>query len=102
MRIERFFSKAGVSPYLAFDWRETASEIRNPDGSTVFRQDGIRVPGHWSQVACDVLAQKYFRKAGIPAVVVAVPEAGVPEWLQRRQPDTDALAARPEPQRYRG
>ena len=102
MRIERFFSKAGTSPYRAFDWRETASEIRNPDGSTVFRQDGIRVPGHWSQVACDVLAQKYFRKAGVPAAVVAVPEAGVPEWLQRRQPDADALAARPEHERYRG
>src|SRR5512134_2131486 len=102
MRIQRFFSEPGASPYLAFDWRETSSEIRNPDGSTVFRQDQIRVPGHWSQVACDVLAQKYFRKAGVPTKTVPVAEPGVPQWLQRRVPDQDALAAMPEAQRYQG
>jgi ribonucleoside-diphosphate reductase alpha chain len=102
MRIQRFFSEPGMSPYLAFDWRETSSEIRNPDGSTVFRQDQIRVPGHWSQVACDVLAQKYFRKAGVPTKIVAVAEPGLPQWLQRRVPDQEALAAMPEARRYRG
>jgi ribonucleoside-diphosphate reductase alpha chain len=102
MRIQRFFSEPGTSPYLAFGWRETSSEIRNPDGSTVFRQDQIRVPSHWSQVACDVLAQKYFRKAGVPTAVVSVPEPDVPQWLQRRAPDEVALADRPESQRYRG
>jgi ribonucleoside-diphosphate reductase alpha chain len=41
-------------------------EIRNPDGSIVFRLDNVEVPEFWSQVASDVLAQKYFRKAGVP------------------------------------
>ena len=102
MRIQRFFTKPNVSPYLTFEWRETFSEIRNPDGSTVFRQDQIRVPSHWSQVACDVLAQKYFRKAGVPQARNAIPEPGVPQWLQRRAADDEALAALPEGQRYRG
>ena len=63
MRIERRYTKAGQSPYAAIPFRLATSEIRNPDGSTVFRQDGIEVPEAWSQVATDVLAQKYFRKA---------------------------------------
>ena len=45
----------------------TVSEIRNPDGTVVFRNDAVEVPEGWSQVASDVLAQKYFRKAGVPA-----------------------------------
>ena len=45
----------------------TVSEIRNPDGKIVFRNDAVEVPEGWSQVASDVLAQKYFRKAGVPA-----------------------------------
>ena len=67
MRIERRFTEAGQSPYDAVPFRESASEIRNPDGSVVFRLDDIEVPAHWSQVAADILAQKYFRKAGVPA-----------------------------------
>ncbi|HWC64282.1 MAG TPA: hypothetical protein VG501_11710, partial [Rhizomicrobium sp.] len=65
-------------------FRTASSEIRNPDGSIVFAQDGIEVPESWSQVACDVLAQKYFRKAGVPASLKPVPEEGVPEFLWRR------------------
>ncbi|HEY5347164.1 MAG TPA: adenosylcobalamin-dependent ribonucleoside-diphosphate reductase, partial [Rhizomicrobium sp.] len=65
-------------------FRSTASEIRNPDGSIVFSQDGIEVPESWTQVACDVLAQKYFRKAGVPKAVKSVPEEGVPEFLWRK------------------
>ena len=47
------------------EFRLTTSEIRNPDGSVVFRLDNVEVPEAWSQVASDVLAQKYFRKAGV-------------------------------------
>jgi ribonucleoside-diphosphate reductase alpha chain len=64
-------------------WRNATSEIKNPDGSVVFRLEGIEVPESWSQVAVDVLAQKYFRKAGVPRELVKVAEDGVPEWLQR-------------------
>ncbi|MEN9709277.1 MAG: hypothetical protein RIQ68_1685, partial [Pseudomonadota bacterium] len=67
MRIERRYTKAGQGPYAGIEFRKGKSEIRNPDGSVVFSQDNIDVPATWSQVATDVIAQKYFRKAGVPA-----------------------------------
>ena len=87
MRIQRCFTTDGQSPYEGLAFRSTSSEIRNPDGSLVFRLDDIQVPESWSQVASDVLAQKYFRKAGVPAKLLPVAEDGVPEFLWRRQPD---------------
>ncbi len=75
MRIERRYTETGKSPYAGIEFRTTTSEIRNPDGSVVFQLKDIEVPADWSQVACDVLAQKYFRKAGIPAA----PEARAPK-----------------------
>jgi ribonucleoside-diphosphate reductase alpha chain len=83
MKISRHFTTAGQSPYATITFRQTSSEIRNPDGSVVFRQDNIEVPESWSQVACDVLAQKYFRKAGIPQDIIPVEENTVPSWLWR-------------------
>lgn len=85
MKIRRLFTKKNQCPYADIQFQKTSSEIRNPDGSVVFRQENIEVPLQWSQVAGDVLAQKYFRKAGIPDTLEAVPETGVPEWLWRRQ-----------------
>ena len=102
MRIARLFTDPAGSPYDGIHFRTGTSEIRNPDGSIVFRQDQIEVPVAWTQVACDVLAQKYFRKAGIPARLVAVPEEGVPTWLWRRQADEAALAALPAAERVTG
>ena len=100
MRIERRHTGANTSPYAELPFRRTTSEIRNPDGSTVFKLDGIDVPEAWSQVAADVLAQKYFRKAGIPARLRKVEETGVPSWLWRSVPDEAALATLPEAERY--
>jgi ribonucleoside-diphosphate reductase alpha chain len=74
------------------------SEIRNPDGSIVFRLADIDVPEDWSQVAADILAQKYFRKAGIPAALKPVEENTVPSWLWRKVADESVLA-RLEPDR---
>src|SRR5713101_5237989 len=81
MRIERRYTKAGQSPYADIAFRLTVSEIRNPDGSVVFHADDVEVPTFWSQVAADVLAQKYFRKAGVPARLKRVEEETVPSWL---------------------
>ena len=100
MRIERRYTKKGQSPYAAIPFRLATSEIRNPDGSTVFKLDRVEVPEAWSQVACDVLAQKYFRKAGVPARLKRVEETGVPSWLWRSVPDEDALTALPEGERF--
>ncbi|MEM7203194.1 MAG: vitamin B12-dependent ribonucleotide reductase [Planctomycetota bacterium] len=68
MKIERRFTRQGESPYRDIPFAKRTSEIRNPDGSIVFRLADIDVPADWSQVATDILAQKYFRKAGVPQV----------------------------------
>ena len=65
MKITRRFTTAGTSPYDSIEFRRATSEIKNPDGSIVFRLEGFMVPAQWSQVAADILAQKYFRKAGV-------------------------------------
>ena len=83
-------------------FRSATVEIKNPDGSVVFRLDGIEVPEHWSQVAADILAQKYFRKAGVPARLKRVEETQVPSWLWRSVPDETALAELPEAERIGG
>src|SRR6201981_496900 len=102
MRIERRYTKAGQSPYQGIAFRPTTSEIRNPDGSVVFHADDVEVPSNWSQVAADVLAQKYFRKAGVPARLKKVEEETVPSWLWRSSADETALAALPEKERTTG
>src|SRR5947207_1013967 len=100
MRIERRNTSQGQSPYAGIDFRLTTSEIRNPDGSIVFRLENVEVPEFWSQVASDVLAQKYFRKAGVAARLKKVEEETVPSWLWRSVPDTEALANLPENERF--
>ena len=86
MRIERRYTKSGQSPYSSLAFRLATSEIRNPDGSVVFKLENIEVPETWSQVASDVLAQKYFRKAGVPARLKKVEENDVPSWQWRAVP----------------
>lgn len=100
MRIERRHTTQGQSPYAGIDFRLTTSEIRNPDGSVVFKLDNVEVPTQWSQVASDVLAQKYFRKAGVAARLKKVEEESVPSFLWRSVPDTEALSLLPEKERY--
>ena len=102
MKIERQFTKEDTGAYGTLEFRKTASEIRNPDGSIVFSLTDLEVPTSWSQVASDVLAQKYFRKAGVPAATKQVREKGVPAFLWRSVPDEDALAKLPEDERYVG
>ncbi|WP_028465769.1 vitamin B12-dependent ribonucleotide reductase [Nisaea denitrificans] len=102
MRIERRFTDAKKGPYAGIEFRKTSSEIRNPDGSVVFQNADIEVPADWSQVACDILAQKYFRKAGIPARLKPFEENDVPSWLWRMTPDKDAIATLPEDERTVG
>ncbi|MFJ6325350.1 MULTISPECIES: vitamin B12-dependent ribonucleotide reductase [unclassified Rhizobium] len=91
MRIERRFTKAGQSPYADIEFRKATSEIKNPDGSIVFRLENIDVPAQFSQVAADILAQKYFRKAGVPAKLKKVEENDVPSFLWRSIPDDAAM-----------
>src|SRR5262249_5885827 len=92
MQIERRFTTAGKSPYEKVPFRRATSEIKNPDGSIVFRLENFAVPEHWSAVAADILAQKYFRKAGVPARLKRIEETQVPSWLWRSTADERALA----------
>jgi ribonucleoside-diphosphate reductase alpha chain len=102
MKFERRFTTAGSDAYSALEFRSASSEIKNPDGTIVFRAENIEVPAQFSQVASDILAQKYFRKAGVPAILKTVEESAVPSWLWRSVPDEKALAKLPEEERYTG
>jgi ribonucleoside-diphosphate reductase alpha chain len=93
MEITRRYTAAGQDPFAGLKFVPRTSRITNPDGSIVFEMKDLLAPECWSQVAVDVLAQKYLRKAGVPARTEHVPEAEVPLWLQRSRPVTgDGLA----------
>jgi ribonucleoside-diphosphate reductase alpha chain len=100
MQIERRYTKPSLSPYAEIAFRTAKSEIRNPDGSVVFSLDQVDVPAAWSQVAADVLAQKYFRKAGVPVRLKRIEENDVPAFLWRSVPDEAALAELPLAERF--
>ncbi len=102
MKIERKFTTEKSGAYGNIEFKVTSSEIRNPDGSVVFALNELEVPAGYSQVAADVIAQKYFRKAGVPAALKKKKEKGVPEWLQASVPDEAALKKLPADQRSGG
>lgn len=66
LQFERRFTQEGVSPFDLFEYDYRTSIIRNPSGEVVFEMNNVEVPKQWSQIATDILAQKYFRKAGVP------------------------------------
>src|SRR5258708_3180545 len=86
MQIVRRYTVAGRDPFAAFNFLPRTSRISNPDGSVVFEMKDVLTPDFWSQVAVDILAQKYFRRAGVPLRAERVTETGVPDWLQRSRP----------------
>ena len=101
MRFSRVYSSPD-NPYARVTFEPRSSRIVNPNGSLIFEAAGVLVPARWSQVAVDILAQKYFRKAGVPAALQTVPEAGVPQWLARSVADEDALASLPRDAQFGG
>jgi ribonucleoside-diphosphate reductase alpha chain len=92
MKFRRTYSTP-ADPYAGLTFEPRTSRIVNPDGSVIFEAKEVMVPTEWSQVAVDVLAQKYCRKAGVPRATKPVPEEGVPEWLWRSEADEIALEA---------
>jgi ribonucleoside-diphosphate reductase alpha chain len=89
MKFRRIYSAPGDA-YAGITFEPRTSRIVNPDGSVIFEAKDVMVPDGWSQVAVDVLAQKYCRKAGVPDRTVRVDEQGVPEWLWRSEAASDA------------
>src|SRR3954467_10348121 len=90
MQISRRYTSEGRDPFAAFSFVPRHSRIVNPDGSVVFELKDLLAPETWSQVAVDILAQKYFRRAGVPSASDRVAEDGVPVWLQRSRPAVGA------------
>ena len=66
LKFKRFNTKDGVAPTDLYEYEYRTSVIKNPAGDEVFKMENVEVPKDWSQVATDILAQKYFRKAGVP------------------------------------
>jgi len=100
MKIKRLFTASDRSPYASMDFKTADSEIRNPDGTVVFSLKDFDIPTSWSQVASDIIAQKYFRKAGVPSCLKPCPEDEVPQWLWRHEADEEALSALPAEKRF--
>ena len=100
MRVQRYFTRDGESPYAGIEFRSRPVEIRNADGTVAFAFDSITVPEKWSATAADILARKYCRKTNVPSATRAVPEEGVPPWLWRSVPDEEALKGLPNSVRF--
>jgi ribonucleotide reductase alpha subunit len=99
MKFARTYSAHG-DPYAGVIFEPRSSRIVNPDGSVIFEANDVMVPAGWSQVAVDVLAQKYCRKAGVPKATVRVAEEGVPEWLRRSEPGGATFDALPRDEQF--
>ncbi len=102
LKIPTRFTQTGADAFSTIKWESRSSAITNPDGSVVFKMDNVRAPQGWSQVAVDIIAQKYFRRAGVPVALERVAEAGIPVWLQRSVPASADLMKLPEDKRTTG
>jgi len=100
MKIQRHFTTQGKDIYSDIIFEKRTSKITNTDGSVAFEANEVEVPSFWSNVATDILAQKYFRKAGVPKALAPVAEENVPEWLRRQIPDEEQLTKFPKEERY--
>ncbi len=89
MKFSRTYSAPG-EPYAGVTFEPRTSRIVNPNGSMIFEAKDIQIPAGWSQVATDIIAQKYFRKAGVPSALKGVEEPDIPQWLWRSEPADDA------------
>ena len=92
LKIDRKFTKTGKDPFQKLKWEKRDVEIRNFDGSTAFSMKDVNLPDNYSQVAANVLAQKYLRKAGVPKKLKKIKELDVPIWLQKSVPDSKSTS----------
>jgi ribonucleoside-diphosphate reductase alpha chain len=66
LQFRRRYTRVDTNVFDQFEYDYRSSVIRNPSGEIVFEMTNVEVPRGWSQIATDILAQKYFRKAGVP------------------------------------
>lgn len=101
MKFTRLYTSGDwKTPYETTPFEKRRSEIKNPDGSKIFQMEDVVVPKNWSQVATDIIAQKYFRKAGVPVKLKKNAEKGIPVWLQRSSADEKELKKVEKNDRY--
>jgi len=100
MKIARYFTEKGKEIYRDIIFEKRTSKITNTDGTVAFEANEVEVPSFWSNVATDILAQKYFRKAGVPRALKPVAEENIPDWLRRHEADEEQLAKFPKEERY--
>ncbi|MGA2667364.1 MAG: vitamin B12-dependent ribonucleotide reductase [Ignavibacteria bacterium] len=100
MKIKSFLVEEGKDPFGNIEFVKRTSVIRNPDGSIVFEMIDIIVPRQWSQVATDIISQKYFRKAGVPKFLKKIKEENVPDWLSRSEEDREKMNEVSPEERY--
>ena len=66
LEVSRRFTQAGRDPLAEVVVERRRASIAQPGGALVFAMDDVEVPASWSQLATDILASKYLRKAGVP------------------------------------
>ena len=87
----RHFTKRSEGPYAGIKLVKRSSIVRDKSGEVLRKMDDIEVPEFWSQTATDMLAQKYLRKAGVPAkteriYAEKVYDDDLPSWLSPSTP----------------
>jgi len=86
MKINRVYTKSEQDVIDIIEFEKRESKITESDGTIVFHMKDVEVPKHWSQIATDILAQKYFRKTGVHKRFVKIEEDSIPLWLRRSEP----------------
>ncbi|TMA93575.1 MAG: vitamin B12-dependent ribonucleotide reductase [Deltaproteobacteria bacterium] len=61
LKIPRYFTRAGMSPYDEIEWELRTASIANEKGKVVFEQSNVEIPKAWSLMATQVVVSKYFR-----------------------------------------
>jgi ribonucleoside-diphosphate reductase alpha chain len=100
MKITRLITDAASDPFVGLSWRKVDVEVCAADPAARVCLTDIEVPAHWSREAAQTFVHYYIRRAGVPAKTLRVKEEGIPEFLWCAVPDTAALQAMPEEQRY--
>ncbi|MGH7902911.1 MAG: vitamin B12-dependent ribonucleotide reductase [Candidatus Dormibacteraceae bacterium] len=61
LRFDRHFTPPGSHAFDLVDWEHRTAAIIGEKGQVIFEQRDVEVPRSWSQLATNVVAQKYFR-----------------------------------------
>jgi len=66
LQLARLHSKEGQDVYALFEYEYRDVCIKDSEGNIIFEQKQIEVPVHWSVLSTEILAEKFFRKTGVP------------------------------------